>query len=188
MRDAYKIPPTSDTLVLVLSQTQVYHWNVLRFYISLASQVTLVVKNPPANAGDLRDVGSIPVCGRSPEGNGNPLQYSCLQNPTDRRGWWARVHGVAKSQTRLKQFGIPFTEHLPSPVLDSEGRDMNETLSMPLRRFQTGAGRQTWKVILTIQSSKDSDMNFHRVLREGRRSVSVSVVYIKEDFLEEVTT
>ena len=73
-------------------------------------------------------------------------------------------------------------------MLDSEGRDMNETLSMHLRRFQTGAGRQTWKVILTIQSSKDSDMNFHRVLREGRRSVSVSVVYIKEDFLEEVTT
>ena len=50
-----------------------------------ASQVALVVKNPPANAGDIRDVGSIPRLGRSPgAGNGNPLQYSCLENPIDR--------------------------------------------------------------------------------------------------------
>ena len=49
-----------------------------------ASQVVLVVKNPPANAGDIRDTGSMPGSGRSPgEGNGNPLQYSCLKNPTD---------------------------------------------------------------------------------------------------------
>ena len=48
----------------------------------MASQVALVLKNPPANSGDLRDVGSIPGSGRSPgEGNGNPLQYSCLENP-----------------------------------------------------------------------------------------------------------
>ena len=50
-----------------------------------ASQVALVVKNPPANAGDLRDVGSVPGLGRSPGGgHGNPLQYSCLENPKDR--------------------------------------------------------------------------------------------------------
>ena len=50
-----------------------------------ASQVALVVKNPPANSGDIRDVGLIPGLGRSPgEGNGNPLQYSCLENPMDR--------------------------------------------------------------------------------------------------------
>ena len=50
-----------------------------------ASQVVLVVKNPPVNAGDLRDVGSIPGSGNSfGEGNGNPLQYSCLENPMDR--------------------------------------------------------------------------------------------------------
>ena len=90
------------------------------------------------------------------------------RNPMDRRAWWAIVHGVAKSQTRLKQPGIPFTEHLPSPVLDSEVRDENETLSMPLRRFQTGAGRETWKVILTIQSSKDSEMNFQSAMRRHR--------------------
>ena len=58
----------------------------------------LVVKNPPAKAGDIRDTGSIPGSGRSPgEGNGNPLQYSCLKNPMDRGAWWATVHGVAQS-------------------------------------------------------------------------------------------
>ena len=65
-----------------------------------ASQVVLVVKNPPINAIDIRDTGSIPGSGRSPgEGNGNPLQYSCLENPMDRGAWWATAHGVTKSQT-----------------------------------------------------------------------------------------
>ena len=61
-----------------------------------------MVQNLPANTGDLRDVGSILGLGRSPgEGNGNPLQYSCLENSTDRGVWRATVHGVTKSQTRL---------------------------------------------------------------------------------------
>ena len=56
-----------------------------------------VVKNPPANAGDIRDVGSTPRLGRSPgDGNGYPLQYSCLENPMDRGAQWATVHGVAR--------------------------------------------------------------------------------------------
>ena len=56
-----------------------------------------VIKNLPANAGD---VGSIPGPGKSPgEGNGNPLQYSGLENPMDRGAWWAIVHGVSKSRT-----------------------------------------------------------------------------------------
>ena len=60
----------------------------------------LVVKNLPANAGNIRDLGSIPGSGRSPgEGHGNPLQYSCLENPMDRGAWWATVHAVRKSQT-----------------------------------------------------------------------------------------
>ena len=67
-------------------------------------QVVLVVKNLPANAGDIRDSGLIPGLGRSPvEGNGNPLQYSCLENPMDRGAWCAIVPGVKKSQTPLKQ-------------------------------------------------------------------------------------
>ena len=56
-----------------------------------------VAKDLPANAGD---VGSIPESGKSPgEGNGNPLQYPCLESPTDRGAWWATVHGVTKRQT-----------------------------------------------------------------------------------------
>ena len=56
----------------------------------------------PANEGHIRDEGSIPWLGRSPRGgHGNPLQYSCLENPTDRIVWWAMVHGVTKSQTQL---------------------------------------------------------------------------------------
>ena len=65
-----------------------------------ASQVVLVVKNPRANAGDNRDAGSISGSGRSPGGgHGNPLWYSCLENPTDRGAWRARVHRVTKNQT-----------------------------------------------------------------------------------------
>ena len=65
------------------------------------SGVTSGKQPAPANAGDIRDVGLI---GRSPgEGNGNPLQYSCLENPMDRGAWWATVHWVTKSQTQLKQ-------------------------------------------------------------------------------------
>ena len=65
----------------------------------------LVVKNSPANAGDIGDVGLIPGWGRSPgEGNGNPLQYSCLVNPMDRGAWWATVQRLTESQTQLKRF------------------------------------------------------------------------------------
>ena len=64
-----------------------------------ASQVALVVTNLSANVGDIRDTGSIPGLGRSPGGGlGNPLQYSCLENPMGRGAWWATVHGIAKSQ------------------------------------------------------------------------------------------
>ena len=59
-----------------------------------------VLKNPPANAGDARDVGLISGSGRSHgAGKGNPLQYSCLENPMDRGAWWVTVHGAAKSGT-----------------------------------------------------------------------------------------
>ena len=62
------------------------------------SFILLVVKNLPANTGDIRDSGSVLGSGRAPGGgNGNPLQFSCLENPMDRRAWRATVHGVAKS-------------------------------------------------------------------------------------------
>ena len=64
-----------------------------------------MVKNLPANSGDIRDTHSIPGSGKSPrKGNGNPLQYSCLENPRDRGAWQPTAHKVAKSWTRLKRF------------------------------------------------------------------------------------
>ena len=66
-----------------------------------------MVKNPPANAGDIRDTGKITGLGRPPRGgNGNLLQYSFLENPVDRGAWKATVHGLSKGWTRLKQLGI----------------------------------------------------------------------------------
>ena len=68
-----------------------------------------MVKNPPANAGDTRDAGSIPELGNSPGiGNGNPLQYSCLGNSMDRGAWRAAVHGATKSQTQWSDFHFHF--------------------------------------------------------------------------------
>ena len=72
----------------ILKRNSIYVW---------ASQVALVVKNPPANAGDARDMGSIPGWGRSPGvGKGKPLKYSCLENPMDRGTWQAIMDGVEK--------------------------------------------------------------------------------------------
>ena len=71
-----------------------------------------MVRNPPANAGDTGDMGSIPGLRRSPgRGNGNPLQYSCLGNLMDRGAWRATVHGVPKSWTRLSNFTFTFHFH-----------------------------------------------------------------------------
>ena len=69
-----------------------------------------MVKNPPANAGDSRDMDSIPGSGRSPGvGNGSPLQYSCLENPLERESWWATVHEIAESDItdRLNNNKVP---------------------------------------------------------------------------------
>ena len=83
------------------------------FHQGRTSRVALVVKNPPDNAGDIRDTGLIPGSGSSPgEGNGNPLQYSCLGNPMDRGAWWATVRRVIKSQTQLKRLSM----HTPRKI------------------------------------------------------------------------
>ena len=80
-----------------------------------------VVKHPHANAGDTGDMGSIPGSGRSPGGgNGNPLQYSSLENPIDRGAWWATVHGVIKSWTQLSPHGHCY-EKMKDPDLECEG-------------------------------------------------------------------
>ena len=81
------------------------------------SFILLVVKNLPANAGDIRDSGSVLGSGRAPGGgNGNPLQFSCLENPMDRRAWRATVHGVAKSWIQLKQLST--AQHSFAKYLD----------------------------------------------------------------------
>ena len=82
-----------------------------------ASQVVIVVKNPPANAGDMRDAGLISGLGRSPAGGqGNPLQYSCLENSMDRGAWQATVHRVTQSQTWLKRLSM---HTCPFPKVDN---------------------------------------------------------------------
>ena len=74
-----------------------------RHLLPRASHVAAVVKNLLANAGGIRDMNSIPGSGRSPgEGHGNPLQYSCLENPMGIEAWWATVHGVTKNWIQLK--------------------------------------------------------------------------------------
>ena len=90
-----------------------------------ASQVMLVEKNLPANAGDIRDVGLVPESGRCPAGrHDNTLQYPCLENPVDRGAWRATVHRVTQSGSRLKQpstcihwkvLFLPSSHRLPSP-------------------------------------------------------------------------
>ena len=71
-----------------------------------------MLKNLPSNAGDIRDSGSIYGPGRSPGvGHGNPLQYSCLENPTDRGAWLSTVHRVTKSWIQLKQLSRAMVFH-----------------------------------------------------------------------------
>ena len=90
---------------------QIYISSISRVCFSWAYQFTsklgllaLVVKDLPANTEDIRDASLIPGLGRFPGGrHGNPLQYSCLENSMNRGVWWALVHRLAKSQTRLKQ-------------------------------------------------------------------------------------
>ena len=87
-----------------------------------------MVKNPSANAADIRDVGSIPGSRRSPRGgHGNPLQYSCLGNPMDRGAWWATVHKAAKSRTQLKWlYMLAWPEY---------NYILNEVLAIPLKEI-----------------------------------------------------
>ena len=96
-------PPGSS--VHGIFQARVLEWVAISFSILNCRWILYQLshkKNPPSNAGDPRAVSSIPGSGRYPgAGNGNPLQYCCLENPMARGAWWATVHGVAKSWTRL---------------------------------------------------------------------------------------
>jgi len=94
---------------VLLDQSLPVEQQIIFFY---GKQVGLVVKHPPANAGDTRDAGSIPGSGRSPGvGKGNLIQYSCLENSMDRGAWWATVHGAAKNGTRLSNWAHRKQKH-----------------------------------------------------------------------------
>ena len=101
------------------------------FILSENIKVALMVKNLLASAGDTGDVGSIPGSGRSRGGGcGNPLQYSCLENPMDRGAWWAMVHRVAKSWTWLSAFArthVRAAQNLvtPNALLQASQADSN---------------------------------------------------------------
>ena len=108
------LPRKKECCILGLTTTTTHSWFSsqltcpadFRFtstHNCMSYQLALVVKNSPANAGDIRDEGLILGLGKSPRGgHGNPLQYSCLENPMDRGAWWATVHRVVKSWTWLK--------------------------------------------------------------------------------------
>ena len=82
-----------------------------------ASQLMLVVRNPPANAGEVRDAGLSPGSGRSPGGgHGNPLQYSCLKNPMDRGTWWATVYRSQRVRHNPKPLSTCNVHLLPTPL------------------------------------------------------------------------
>ena len=111
-----------------------------------------VVKNPPANTGD---VSSIPGSGRSPEGgNGNPLQYSCLENPLDRGAWWATVHGVAKLDT-TERLNSSNTRHVGLAGVGSgsarSGRHVCPPRGVPIT---TTARMASWSRRKSVQSPR----------------------------------
>ena len=121
-----------------------------------------VVKNPPANAEDVRDMGSIPGLGRSPrEGNDNPLQYSCLENPMDRRAWWATVHGVTQSWTWLSDLTHFHCVKWASPVaqlvknLPANAGDVRDMGSIPGLGRSLGEGNSNPLQYSCLENSMD---------------------------------
>ena len=98
-----------------------------------ASQVVLVVKHPPANAGDIRDAGSIPGLGRATGGgHGNSLQYSCLENPMARGAWQAMVHGVAKSQTWMSDWAQHVAQVCATALIQAKVLAVLSTIALAL--------------------------------------------------------
>ena len=97
---------TKCKIIILVEETigeNLHEWGLGNVCLEIrASQVALVVKNPPANAADVRDLSLIPGLGKSPGGGlGNSLQYSCLENPMDRGAWRATVYRVTESQTEV---------------------------------------------------------------------------------------
>ena len=125
---------------------------------------SLEVKASACNAGD---PGSIPRLGRSPgEGNGNPLQYSCLENPMDGGAWWATVHGVAKSRTQLSDF--TFTFHFNK--LDIEGYFPRNRKKIIFKNYSFNIVNEVLKVLLlNSETNKDGSEDFSKIRKARKR-------------------
>ena len=140
-------------------------------YIKFGSQVAVVVENPSANAGDIRDMGSMPGLGRSPRGgHSNPLQYSCLENLMDRGTWRATVHGGHKklnmieqlSKARAKKANKALTKKKENP----KPKVGNKTHHDTIRHFNTYTKSQ--------QASKSHcSMSMQVTGREAPRPLSI---------------
>ena len=104
----------STVSTLHTAQSQLRHWTLIKYFQKVTSNHwTSPVAQTIKSACSEGDLGLVPGLGRSPgEGNGNPLQYSCLENPMDRGAWWAIVHGVAKSWTWVNVSGNPLKKFL----------------------------------------------------------------------------
>ena len=116
-----------------------------------------MVKHPPVNAGDIRDVGLISGSGRSPGGgNGNPLQYFGLENPVDRGAWWATVHRASKSWTLLKRL------NMRACMLQTR----NETNAKNSGRNPLGRGTgETCLLAMSINRAKESSLRVKRQMQ-----------------------
>ena len=134
-----------------------------------------------ASACNVGDPGLIPGSGRSPgEGNGNPLQYSCLGNPMDRGAWWATVHGVAKSRTQLSDFTFAFKGQIAVLGMFSDSGCFPTCVGLLLlllfgeeaRRIQPvwGVGRASWSII-------------HNLVWHGALLVALWVAWTKRFFV-----
>ena len=122
-------------------------------------EVVLVIKNLPANAGDIRDVGSIPRLGRSPgEGNGNPLQYSCLENPMGRGAW-----------CELPSMGLQRVRH------DLATKQFLQTLMLGKIEGKRGRGRQRTRQLDSITSSMDMNLSKVREIVKDREAWGAAV-------------
>ena len=116
-----------------------------------ASQVTLVVKNLLANAGDVRDVGSSPGWGRTPGGgHGDPLQYPCQENPTDREAWWSVVHRVEESDTAEETWHTPMQRITPKL---SSFKQWSFKQSFNISHCFCGSGIQKWPIWACLAQS-----------------------------------
>ena len=148
------LPPS-----VILSAVLALQWEWTRWMGLGLPGVALVVKNLLANAQDIRDADLIPGLGRFPgEGHGKPLQYSCLENPTDRGACWATVHWVAKSQTGLKQLSTHAWMGLgvfDIPQVGSTGK-----WKLPVFRRWTVTG--TCLLDMWLQGLRMGASNFHK--------------------------